>query len=65
VTGAHSVAAALGFDSIVSAAETGCIAAAWWDDKTQRIRLAVAYVGEDVKPNVDYIVKGGQFVEVR
>ena len=64
VTGKHSIAAALGRESIVSAGETGCIAAAWWDEKSHRIRLAVGYVGEEgIQPNTDYVVKAGKFVK--
>jgi len=66
-SGKKSIAIAAGRYSTVSAAEDGCIALSWWDEKAQRFRLTVGYVGEgDIKPNTIYRLNAaGEFEEVK
>jgi hypothetical protein len=45
--GKKSIAASLGKDGMARAGEDGCIIVRYWDDKTERPRVLVGYVGED------------------
>uniref|UniRef100_UPI00359F7DE0 hypothetical protein n=1 Tax=Neisseria weixii TaxID=1853276 RepID=UPI00359F7DE0 len=49
----------------VKAGENGVIAIRWFDEQTDRNRIAVGYVGEDLKADTWYEVNSqGEFVEV-
>ena len=64
-TGENAIAVALGRDSTVRAGEKGALVATWWDEENERLRVAVAHVGEDgIKPNTTYRVESGRFIEV-
>ncbi len=55
-----------GYGSYVKADKNGALTALWFDQKANRPRVAVAYVGEDgIKANTWYEVKDGKFVEVK
>src|SRR5579875_727631 len=66
VTGKNAIIACASPDPVISCGENGCFSAPWWDEKSGRFRIAVAYVGEDgIKPNTRYTVQNGKFVEVQ
>ena len=63
-TGKYAIAVALGKGSMVKAGENGCVVIRWQD--TDRPRISVGYVGEDIKANTWYKVDGsGYLVEVQ
>ncbi len=63
-TGKSAIAVALGKGSMVKAGENGCVVIRWQD--TDRPRISVGYVGEDIKANTWYKVDGsGHLVEVQ
>ena len=63
--GNNAVAAAFGLHSKAMADETGMIVVAWWDEKADRKRLTVGYVGEGVEANVWYRAdNAGKLVKV-
>ena len=63
-TGKYAIAVALGKGSMVKAGENGCVVIRWQD--TDRPRISVGYVGEDIKANTWYKVDGsGHLVEVQ
>ena len=63
-TGESAIAVALGKGSMVKAGENGCVVIRWQD--TDRPRISVGYVGEDIKANTWYKVDGsGHLVEVQ
>ncbi|MDZ7918492.1 hypothetical protein [Rhodoferax sp.] len=62
--GEHSVIACAGKNSTARAGANGVMALPWFDEAAQRTRIAVGYVGEDLKADTWYEVKGGKFVEV-
>ena len=54
-TGKNSIAIALGADTKVMAGEGGVLVLKYWDEKADRPRVKVGYVGEDgIKPEVWY-----------
>ena len=63
-TGKNAVIACAGDNSKARAGISGVMALSWFDDATQRIRIAVGYVGENIKADTWYVVKKGEFVEV-
>ena len=63
-SGANSVVACAGFGSIASAGENGVIALPWWDEASNRTRIAVGYAGENIKAGTLYKAVDGEFVEV-
>ncbi len=63
-TGDSAVIACAGSNSKARAGAKGGMALPWFDDAAQRTRIAVGYVGEDLKPDTWYGVKEGRFVEV-
>ena len=62
--GEDAVIACAGLQAKAKAAENGVLALAWYDEATKRMRIAVGYVGEDLKANTWYEVQNGKFVEV-
>ena len=63
--GKNSIIAAAGYGSQAKAGENGCIALAYWDEKAQRPRMVIGYVGEGgISADVWYVVKDGQFAAV-
>ncbi len=64
-SGKNSVVAGAGYRCRGSAGEGGVIALTWWDEKAERPRVSVAYVGENgIKPNTFYSLDDkGKFVE--
>ena len=63
-TGINAVVACAGIGSKARAGANGALALAWFDDAAKRTRIAVGYVGENLKPDTWYEIKDGQFVEV-
>jgi hypothetical protein len=63
-TGDSAVIACAGSNSKARAGAKGVMALPWFDDAAQRTRIAVGYVGEDLKPDTWYGVEAGKFVEV-
>ncbi len=63
-TGENAVIACAGKDCRARASTNGVMALPWFDEATQRTRIAVGYVGEDLKADTWYEVKAGRFVEV-
>ena len=54
-----------GYYGTSTSGDRGTLCIRYWDEKAQRYRLAVGYVGEDgIKPNTKYRFGGGTFVEV-
>ena len=44
----------------------GTVIIAWWDDKTERMRKAVGYIGEDgVEAGKKYKLEDAKFIEVK
>ena len=64
-TGKDAVIACAGLHSRARAGVNGVIALPWHDEAAKRTRIAVGYVGEDLKAGVWYEVQGGHFVEVQ
>lgn len=64
-TGKHAVAVCLGFNSKAMAGEDGAVVLKWWDEKANRPRLAIGYVGENgIKAGTWYSVSDtGELVE--
>jgi hypothetical protein len=60
-SGEQSVAASFGYGSRGAAGEDGVLVLAFHDGS--RRRIAVAYVGEDIKPNTVYRCDDGSFIE--
>ncbi|WP_287496880.1 hypothetical protein [Pandoraea sp. CB10b_02] len=65
VAGEKAVIACAGSVERFKAGANGCIAAPWWDEKSERTRFAVGYVGENIKADTWYTVnESGEFVEI-
>jgi hypothetical protein len=62
--GANAVIACAGANTRAKAGDKGVMALAWFDKVTDRTRISVGYVGEDLKANIWYEVQQGKFVEV-
>ncbi len=62
--GERSVIACAGENSTARAGDNGVMALSWFDEATKRTRIAVGYVGEDLKAGTWYSVRHGKFVEV-
>ena len=64
-SGKHAVAVALGYEPKAMAEHsTGCIVLQWYDQISKRVRVAVGYVGENIKAGVWYrLDQSGNFVE--
>ena len=59
------IALGLSPTAVVSGGPSACLAAAWWDVKSDRPRLVVGYVGEDgIEPHTWYFVENGKFVKL-
>jgi hypothetical protein len=57
--------AAAGYSGRAKAAENGVLSILWWDEKSNRPRLAIGYVGEDgIKADTFYVVRDGALVEL-
>ena len=53
--GKNSIAACLGLASKAKAGENGAVIVGWWDDKAERPRVTVGYIGEnDIKADTWY-----------
>ena len=63
-TGKDAVIACAGQNSKARAGANGVMALPWFDKAAERTRIAVGYVGEDLKADTWYEIKAGQFVEV-
>jgi Ca2+-binding RTX toxin-like protein len=63
-TGKDAVIACAGPNSRARAGANGVMALPWFDKAAERTRIAVGYVGEDLKPDTWYEIKEGKFVEV-
>ena len=63
-TGTNAVIACASPDSRARTGANGVIALPWFDETGQRMRIAVGYIGEDLKVDTWYEVKNGVFVEV-
>ena len=61
--GVNAVIAITG-SGMAKAGDGGVIAIRWHDEQSDRSRIAVGYVGEDLKADTWYEVKKGRFVEV-
>jgi hypothetical protein len=62
----HNGVAFTGYDGFVRSRHNGAMAALWWDNKHNRPRIAVAYVGENgIKPDTWYKIENGVFVEIK
>jgi hypothetical protein len=66
-SGEKTMAASIGIDGQAKAGPDGCIAVGWWDEKANRPRLTVGYVGENgIKPDTFYRAdKNGGLAEVK
>ena len=63
-TGRNAAVACVGQGSRARAGEGGFIALAWYDEKADRPRITVGYVGETIKADTWYRVdNSGEFVE--
>ena len=63
-TGKDAVIACAGNYSQARAGTNGVMALPWFDEAAKRTRIAVGYVGEDLKADTWYEVKAGKFIEV-
>ncbi len=58
--------ATAGYGGTASAGDGGTIIIAWWDTKSNRMRKAVGYIGEDgLEPGKKYMLQDAKFVEVK
>ena len=62
--GENTIAMVAGIAGKAKAGENGCIALPWFDKSASRNRIAVGYVGENIKANTFYKVAAGEFIEV-
>ena len=63
-SGENTVIACAGLGNTAKSGVNGVMALAWFDDLSKRTRIAVGYVGEDLKAECWYRLDGGAFVEV-
>jgi len=63
-TGEEAVICSAGLNVKARVGTTGVLALAWHDEAADRVRIAVGYVGEDLKADTWYEIVGGNFVEV-
>ena len=58
--------ATAGYGGTATAGDGGTVIIAWWDDKTERMRKAIGYIGEDgMEAGKKYNLKDAKFVEVK
>ena len=58
--------ATAGDHGTATAGDGGTVIIAWWDDKTERMRKAIGYIGEDgMEAGKKYNLKDAKFVEVK
>jgi hypothetical protein len=64
-TAGYRGTATAGYRGTATAGDGGILSIRWWDEQSQRYRLAVGYVSEaGIEPDRPYRVDGGRFVAV-
>ena len=65
-TAGYRGTATAGDGGTATAGDGGTVIIAWWDDKTERMRKAIGYIGEDgMEAGKKYNLKDAKFVEVK